>query len=142
MWGKSVKVPRAKDIQIESLKIELQASRNERDNLRARVRDLERSLCSPKPTPSRFGVINFAPSTVTTRIQFKCVHPEHLDLFDTVFILGLGPCGKVVSKLSMSRDEKFLTIKQTHADGTSKDFIYKLEDIIGRITEEKDNAAR
>lgn len=52
------------------------------------------------------------------------------------FQLGLGPCGKVVKDLAAYQTENTFTISQTHEDGTSKDFIYQMSDIAGRIVVE------
>ncbi len=59
------------------------------------------------------------------------------------FGLGLGPCGKVVTRLDAHQTENTFTISQMHEDGTIKDFIYQMSDIAGRIvveyTEEQEN---
>jgi hypothetical protein len=51
------------------------------------------------------------------------------------FFLGRGPCGKTVTKLSAvySRGQENFQVEQDHDDGTSKVFIYRREDILGRI---------
>lgn len=49
------------------------------------------------------------------------------------FQLGLGPCGKVVTRLDTEIAQGLLTIRQVHEDGSRKSFIYQLSQITGRI---------
>lgn len=76
---------------------------------------------------------------------------------DTWFELGLGPCGRYVSVLTVEISERFLKIKQISQvsedaaelyrnnvpdgrpyvvwiDTEIKEFTYKIEDVVGRIT--------
>lgn len=68
---------------------------------------------------------------VLASIKFKA-------LFDGVFQpthfkLGLGPCGKTVTRFGISFTDREMTIFQYHDDGTHKEFIYRRSDIDGRI---------
>lgn len=49
------------------------------------------------------------------------------------FKLGLGPCGKVVTRLEVEFRDTLMGITQTHEDGSTKEFIYQVGDIAGRI---------
>jgi len=76
-------------------------------------------------------------------IRFICAVPKKENEFDSAyrfahetceFALGVGPCGKVVTKLSSTTHVSgTLNIMQTTADGEVKTFTYKLSDILGRI---------
>ena len=52
---------------------------------------------------------------------------------DTEFKTGLGKCGKTVTHLAVTQDERLLTIFQYHTDGSHKEFVYRVSDIDGRI---------
>lgn len=52
---------------------------------------------------------------------------------DTEFKTGPGKCGKTVTHLSVTQDERLLTIFQYHTDGSHKEFVYRVSDIDGRI---------
>jgi len=56
----------------------------------------------------------------------------------TKFTLGLGPCGKVVTELAIHTDPtaSVLVIHQVCEDGSTKQFTYKMSDILGRIVTE------
>jgi hypothetical protein len=62
-------------------------------------------------------------------------------LYDTektgtaLFRLGDGPCGKVVTKLSVTWHgaPDRLVIRQDYANQPSKDFIYLVKDLTGRV---------
>ena len=49
------------------------------------------------------------------------------------FSLGRGPCGKTVDSLRFYSDRDYLSIRQTHDDGTEKRFLYRNDDIMGRV---------
>ncbi len=50
------------------------------------------------------------------------------------FKLGPGPCGKVVTQLAVAKGSgPFLQILQFHSDDTHKAFLYRREDLRGRI---------
>ena len=51
----------------------------------------------------------------------------------TLFSLGRGPCGKVVTRLQYKESAERLVITQYCEDGERKEFIYKKSDIKGRI---------
>lgn len=51
----------------------------------------------------------------------------------THFKLGLGPCGKVVSKLTIRYLSHATVIEQTCEDGEIKEFLYRNDDIKGRV---------
>ncbi|WNL63527.1 hypothetical protein ST21_019 [Aeromonas phage ST21] len=51
-----------------------------------------------------------------------------------LFNLGLGPCGKVVTKLEAGVANGILNVKQTTECGEVKEFIYPLHTLSGRIT--------
>lgn len=53
-----------------------------------------------------------------------------------VFSLGLGPCGKIAESLEYTLTEDFLTIIQ-YCDGEFKTFIYRVDDLCGRIEIER-----
>lgn len=69
-----------------------------------------------------------------TSIRFTARLPDGFKR-DTEFKLGLGPCGKVVEELQVWRKDGEMHIKQWHDDCTYKLFIYKEQDILGRIVE-------
>lgn len=48
--------------------------------------------------------------------------------------LGLGSCGRVATSLQLRYVGDMLVIIQTCEDGDYKEFHYKIEDIVGRIT--------
>ncbi|QHJ80113.1 MAG: hypothetical protein [Caudoviricetes sp.] len=48
--------------------------------------------------------------------------------------LGLGSCGRIAESLRLKYEGDMLIIIQTCADGDYKEFHYKIEDIVGRIT--------
>lgn len=48
--------------------------------------------------------------------------------------LGLGSCGRVATSLRLKYVGEMLVIIQTCEDGDYKEFHYKIEDIVGRIT--------
>lgn len=48
--------------------------------------------------------------------------------------LGLGSCGRVATSLQLKYVGDMLVIIQTCEDGDYKEFHYKIEDIVGRIT--------
>lgn len=48
--------------------------------------------------------------------------------------LGLGSCGRVATSLRLKYVGDMLVIIQTCEDGDYKEFHYKIEDIVGRIT--------
>jgi len=66
-----------------------------------------------------------------TSIRFPCVYQTKL--LETHFKLGLGSCGKVVTKLAFVETDKTYTILQTTEDGERKEFIYQRDHIVGRI---------
>jgi hypothetical protein len=54
---------------------------------------------------------------------------------DALFRLGKGPCGKVVTKLTatwLGAPDR-LVIRQDYETGPSKDFIYLVKDMTGRV---------
>ncbi|URG13959.1 hypothetical protein AHP7_37 [Aeromonas phage AHPMCC7] len=51
-----------------------------------------------------------------------------------VFSLGLGPCGKVVTRLSYRIADVAVTVRQRTECGEVKLFVYPLTSINGRIT--------
>lgn len=55
-----------------------------------------------------------------------------------VFTLGLGPCGKTVDYLRLTQTAVGVEVFQRHTDRTSKTFIYRWEDITGRIEVEEE----
>ena len=68
-----------------------------------------------------------------TRVLFYAVKPDG-HIHKTDFVLGLGPCGKTVSKLKWSsRGPLLYVLKQTHTDGSHKEFIFKKHEVLGRI---------
>lgn len=69
---------------------------------------------------------------LVTLIEFTAKLPsgEHKK---TSFKLGLGPCGKKVHKLQLVHDKHFLKLHQWCTDGTRQDFIYKQDDVVGRV---------
>lgn len=48
--------------------------------------------------------------------------------------LGLGSCGRVATSLRLKYVGDMLVIIQTCKDGDYREFHYKIEDIVGRIT--------
>lgn len=62
-------------------------------------------------------------------------------LYDTAktgvaeFRIGAGPCGKVVTEITVEWAESpdRLTVCQHYSDGGSKDFIYMVKDLTGRV---------
>lgn len=56
---------------------------------------------------------------------------------EAVFILGPGPCGKVVDRLDVFYRAHDILIVQYHTDGTHKEFAYQRKDVLGRITIER-----
>ncbi len=54
------------------------------------------------------------------------------------FSLGFGPCGKEVISLEIEVHDKFVNVTQIHADETSKNFLYRIEDLTGRVEIEHD----
>jgi hypothetical protein len=54
---------------------------------------------------------------------------------EALFRLGPGPCGKVVSKLAVTWHgaPDRLVVRQDYTDGPSKDFIYLVKDLTGRV---------
>lgn len=54
----------------------------------------------------------------------------------TQFSLGLGPCGKIAESLEYTLTGDFLTIIQ-YCDGEFKTFIYRVDDLCGRIEIER-----
>lgn len=67
-------------------------------------------------------------------IKFPAKFVQNCDTVvkQAVFSLGLGPCGKVVKSLEWTLTRDFLTIIQ-HCDGEIKTFIYRVDDLCGRI---------
>lgn len=53
-----------------------------------------------------------------------------------VFKLGVGPCGKNVTKLVSYSGNHAFTVDQVHSDGTEKRFTYPWTTLTGRIEEE------
>lgn len=51
------------------------------------------------------------------------------------FKLGLGPCGKIVEKLSAWTHEGFYVVEQQTTDGEIKRFLYPLHTLTGRVIE-------
>lgn len=49
------------------------------------------------------------------------------------FQLGLGPCGKVVTCLSLDQEDDVVRVIQCHDDSTAKVFSYLKAHITGRI---------
>ena len=49
------------------------------------------------------------------------------------FALGMGPCGREVTALSLDADTAMLSIVQRHADGSTVAFLYPLAQITGRV---------
>lgn len=52
------------------------------------------------------------------------------------YTLGIGPCGKDVRRLELSREGSWLVIQQHHTDGTKKEFSYPTHLIITKVTAE------
>ncbi|AWD92488.1 hypothetical protein [Pectobacterium phage Jarilo] len=67
-------------------------------------------------------------------VKFRAVMPNG-DIRDTVFKLGLGPCGKVVTRLSLDvvGPEGDFVIRQVTEDQEIKTFTYKKWHIAGRV---------
>ncbi|APU00336.1 hypothetical protein fHeYen301_3 [Yersinia phage fHe-Yen3-01] len=64
--------------------------------------------------------------------------PSDMVTREVEFRTGLGPCGKYVDLLVVDRaDNGDLVIRQYHADKTVTTFVYKEEDIVGRIAIEE-----
>lgn len=80
--------------------------------------------------------------TTTSRIITRITIPSVWGgLYDTEksgvaeFRLGQGPCGKIVTKLSavwQSSPDR-LMVRQEYEDAPSKDFIYLVRDLTGRV---------
>lgn len=51
------------------------------------------------------------------------------------FKLGLGPCGKTVTKLDVDYCDNFVTVTQITSDGEGKLFRYHFAQLTGRIEE-------
>ena len=64
-------------------------------------------------------------------LKFKALFNGYYQ--DTEFKTGLGKCGKTVTHLEVTQDERLLTIYQYHTDGSHKEFVYRVSDIDGRI---------
>lgn len=75
------------------------------------------------------------PEPRITRITFPCrywhdgAHAKKV----AEFTLGNGPCGKDVAKLDMEDVNGLFRITQWHGDGSYKVFIYRRQDVLGRI---------
>ncbi|WOL25677.1 hypothetical protein [Pectobacterium phage PcaP1EGY] len=71
---------------------------------------------------------------VISHIKFHC-HIPFKGLRETNFKLGLGPCGKVVTRLEFFNnfDKGRSVVTQYHSDGTKKEFTYLQTDIVGRV---------
>lgn len=66
-----------------------------------------------------------------TGIKFKALFDGRYQA--TQFIIGPGPCGKTVKYFTAECANGLLRIYQWHADGSHKEFSYRLSDIDGRI---------
>lgn len=66
-----------------------------------------------------------------TGIKFKALFDGRYQA--TQFIIGPGPCGKTVKYFTAECANGLLRIHQWHADGSHKEFVYRLSDIDGRI---------
>lgn len=77
------------------------------------------------------------PKITEIRIPSKWHDPETKEDIRrlAVFRLGVGPCGKEVVALAFdpSAGNVGHVVTQTHADATRKYFIYRHEDLIGRV---------
>ncbi len=71
-------------------------------------------------------------------IKFPAKFVQNRDLVakQAVFSLGLGPCGKIAESLEYTLTKDFLTIIQ-YCDGEVKTFIYRVDDLCGRIEIER-----
>lgn len=65
-------------------------------------------------------------------VEFNAVMPDG-STKKTCFALGLGPCGKVVTKLSEYQSEFAYCITQTTDDGEVKEFWYGYNALVGRF---------
>ncbi|AZF88068.1 hypothetical protein HOU66_gp06 [Pectobacterium phage Arno160] len=69
------------------------------------------------------------------RIYFTVMMPSG-SMQEHAYMLGEGPCGKVVSKLSVISTRHTITITQYHTDGTHKIFTYPWKLVESKVTEE------
>lgn len=58
---------------------------------------------------------------------------KQLDFGVAEFTLGVGPCGKLVEKLSCQVTDEMVMICQDCVDGERKTFYYPMKTITGRI---------
>lgn len=126
--NKAVKHLAELNIKVESQERLLVMANAEVERLRRKLRESEAAkLQAPAPvTVKRMVGLKF-------RALFNGLyHP-------TEFKTGPGPCGKTVTHFTTSRTERELTIHQHHADGSQKDFEYRLSDIDGRIQYDYEN---
>uniref|UniRef100_A0AAU6SH72 Uncharacterized protein n=1 Tax=Escherichia phage RCF TaxID=3141436 RepID=A0AAU6SH72_9CAUD len=68
-----------------------------------------------------------------TSVKFYAWMPGSDDLRKTEFKLGLGPCGKVVTKLECYSTSSGMVIFQTTEDNETKSFYYPEGSTCGRI---------
>ncbi len=54
-----------------------------------------------------------------------------------IFQLGLGPCGKEVTRLEINFGSQFIELFQYCLDGEYKVFYYRISDLIGRVEIER-----
>lgn len=80
--------------------------------------------------------IRVKPAPVIRRISFSYETPNYITEWHS-YSLGLGPCGKTVTHLKTQFFGDMFEVVQTCDDGTSDKFIYKIEDIRGRIKIER-----
>jgi hypothetical protein len=76
--------------------------------------------------------------TLATEVRFLCLIPGRAAPVETVFELGMGPCGRVVEDLAYAVGDGLLVISQGSRgsepdDYQLKNFIYKMDDVRGRI---------
>lgn len=100
------------------------------------VRDKDNERLKDKLTESERRYRALAESEVVygkrmVNLKFKALFNGFYQ--DTEFKTGLGKCGKTVTHLEVTQDERLLTIYQYHTDGSHKEFVYRVSDIDGRI---------
>jgi len=72
-------------------------------------------------------------------IRFLAMIPGRPSAVETEFVLGDGPCGRHVDSLEVTFNRSFLLVSQgtlpvdDHDVYQIKEFLYKMEDIRGRI---------
>lgn len=115
-----------KQQELEEVQRELRRRSYDADRFESSYKSVKRQLIEMMRTRKE------SEKNLVSLVKFTARLPSG-DHYPTEFKLGLGPCGKYVSRLDVRQTQHELQIIQLHTDGSYKHFHYFNCDILGRV---------